>query len=149
MDEVEAIDWYTTVYFMICFPRWGCYTMKEKVQERRSTTRLKSKLKLIIDGEGPELAKEVEVVDISASGICFRSHTPMPLFREIKIQLELPRISSLTHIIHKIECSGVIVRCDNIPHELYDIAFFFIDLSSENKDKISEYIERAILKGVL
>lgn len=111
--------------------------IKEKVVERRKSPRVKDNFSVEIAQEKSSLI--ADTINISASGIYCQSDSPMPLFREIVIKIKLPDKKDI------IECSGVVVRCEKVSgKERYNLAIFFEDISSKDKENLSGYLERKL-----
>jgi c-di-GMP-binding flagellar brake protein YcgR len=84
---------------------------------------------------------KVTAINISNSGICFKSQEPIPLFRELKIKLLLPKKDKDEKVSGiPIECTGIVVRCDK-EGDAYETALFFMDISLAEQNWLNIYIE--------
>ena len=83
-------------------------------------------------------------LNISASGIYCKVNKEMPLMSRVCLRLMMPDYSSADGALKSIEVSGVVVREHPViidgQTKHYDIAIFFEDLSSKDRDLISSYI---------
>ncbi len=72
---------------------------------------------------------ETRIVDLSNSGIRFRTPAPLPVMSQMQISLELP---DGTATAAPISITGVVVRCAAVRGRTelpYDAAIFFEDIS--------------------
>lgn len=111
------------------------------MEERRSGQRMDCSFPLDFIIENKRLS--VNVVNISNSGICFFSHEPIPLFRELSIQLLLEEGDAS---IPPINSTGIVVRCDQ-KNDTYDTALFFMDISIADQNRLTAYINTNMEKA--
>jgi len=106
-------------------------------RERRRHSRLSVRdLPIILEGEIP-----LRVRDLSQSGACFFSETPLRMMTHVhfSFNFQTPDGQSL-----KAEGEGVVVRCERLSPALghYEVALFFQDLYPGSADAIRAYLER-------
>lgn len=111
------------------------------MEERRSGQRMDCSFPLDFIIENKRLS--VNVVNISNSGICFFSHEPIPLFRELSIQLLLDKDNPAASPINS---TGIVVRCDQ-KNDTYDTALFFMDISIADQNRLTTYINTNLDKS--
>ncbi len=112
---------------------------KKNMKERRKFPR--AKCDFIIEIESQKANITAHAVNISASGMYLESNREIPLFRQIAVGIKLPGIEEL------IECIGVVVRSEkDSVKDIYQIAIFFQDIEPEDKEKLTEYVERTLGK---
>ena len=83
------------------------------------------------------LAKRaVEWRDLSLSGACFFSESPVRVMTHVRFAFELPGDRP------PIEGEGVVVRCERISPAVghYEVAIFFQDLPAEAAARLEEYL---------
>lgn len=108
---------------------------KKMTKERRRSPR--AKCDFIIEIESQKSMISANAVNISSSGMYLRCDHPISLFREIGVGIKLPGIEKL------IECIGVVVRSEKeTGKDTYNIAIFFEDIESEDKELLNEYVEK-------
>lgn len=106
------------------------------IKERRSP---RAKCDFIIQFEYKDTNVSAHVVNISSSGMYMESNASVPLFREVSIGIKLPGMEEL------IECTGVVVRSEKVPgKERYNLAIFFSDIEPEDKDLLSDYVNKKL-----
>ena len=81
-----------------------------------------------------------DAMNLSSHGIHFLSLVRLPLFREVDVHLQLPKGN------HKatVHCQGVVVRCIRRVAPFYEIALYFVDLPSGDRQKIQRYMEKVV-----
>lgn len=110
-----------------------------KVAERRKSPRVKGDFTIQIAHQKTKII--AHTINISTTGIYCQGDRPIPLFREIEIEIHLPLAPK------SIKCSGVIVRSEKIPgKERYNLAIFFVGLSPKNKELLLQYVEEKMDK---
>lgn len=114
-------------------------------EERRSEPRIhdeKLGLRLNIDG----FDTVTHTLNISASGIYCKIDKEMPLMSRVKLVLMIPDEIKDEKTTQHVELEGVVVRehpvIMNGETKHYDVAIFFDNLSSKNKEIISNYIAK-------
>lgn len=114
-------------------------------EERRKFPRLEDEslsLSLKLDG----FDSVTHTLNISPSGVYCKTDKEIPLMSRVKLMLMIPEPSKEGDIVKNLEVTGVVVRehpviVDGVTKH-YDIAIFFEDLSSRDKEMISAYIAR-------
>jgi len=90
-----------------------------------------------------------ETTNISASGAYFPVSRPLELMTKLNVILLIPIKKNKNKSIEKVNCTGIIVRCeiaeDNIKHP-YRAAMYFSDLSDRDRRMLRSYIN-PILKA--
>jgi len=110
---------------------------KKIVNERRRSPRVRGGFNIEIANFETKII--ADTINISSSGIYCQSSQPIPLFREIELNIMLPNIKK------PIDCAGVVVRSEKAPSkDRYNIAVFFNDISPEDKKQLSAYIEKRL-----
>lgn len=108
-----------------------------KIKERRKSPRVKCDF--MVDFEYQNSNVTARAINISSSGMYMEVDYSIPLFREISVGIKLPGISQL------IECVGVVVRSEKVPgKDRYNIAIFFEDIEPEDKQRLTEYVEKKL-----
>lgn len=117
----------------------------DKFEEKRGTPRIKEKLPIkVMEGD---YCAVVETKNISATGVYFIASKPIPLMSKVLITLLLPNSAGRNT---KMECNGTVVRV--VPTTVqdkatYETAIFFDDTTEKNKNIISKYVKRVMLKA--
>ena len=112
---------------------------KELREERRRYPRITGIFDVEIAHQKSRLI--TDTINVSASGIYCQCNNPIPLFREIGVNLKIPGTGKV------IDCSGVVVRSEKIPKSSrYSIAIFFIGMLPEEKKFLADYIDKLISK---
>ncbi len=96
-----------------------------------------------IELQGPDAFHRASVKDISASGVCYQSDTPMPEMSLVQIELVLPDDA----LQEAIRAQGAVVRCEPVPDDRlpsYEVAIFFTDLGDEDRRRIARYVDRKL-----
>jgi hypothetical protein len=104
-------------------------------QERRKHPRKAvSDLPIIVDGDTP-----LRVRDLSQSGACFFSDTPLRMMTHVKFSFEFEDIAGDTI---KLAGEGVVVRCERISPTIghYEVAIFFQSLNEGGSTAIRQYL---------
>jgi hypothetical protein len=104
-------------------------------QERRKHPRKAVKdLPISVDGDTP-----LRVRDLSQSGACFFSETPLRMMTHVKFAFEFEDSSGETI---GISGEGVVVRCERISPTLghYEVAIFFQSLDEGGSIAIRQYL---------
>lgn len=86
-------------------------------------------------------------LNISASGVYCKVDKELPLLSRVKIILMLPLGTDRKEKLNKIETEGVVVREHPVIEDgkvlHYDVAIFFDNLSSKDRQTIKEYIAKS------
>jgi len=108
-------------------------------EERRESPRV---------GAGPGLKMTAgehacSVIDISSSGIRFRTVAPLPTMSMVDIRLEIPRADDPEDLA-PIHCQGAVVRTETFGDTSGDqeVAVFFTWIDDESRLLISNYVRR-------
>lgn len=84
-----------------------------------------------------------ETNNISASGAYFPVDRPLELMTKLNVVLLIPIKKNKSRVIEKINCIGVIVRCEiaeeNVKHP-YRAAMYFSDLSDRNRKILRNFV---------
>lgn len=85
---------------------------------------------------------EVHAIDLSLSGLRFRSKKNIPLFREITLKLKLPISNELEK---PFQCNAIVVRSEKSHHgDAYSIALTFVDIEDEDRDVLAAFLDQMI-----
>ena len=113
--------------------------MTEEFQEKRLSARIKGNFKMTVTDNNEEIT--VNAIDLSSSGLRFKSSNNIPLFREISINLQLPLRSSKTE---EFRCNAIVVRSERSHYqEGYNIALTFVDVEDEDRKTLQTFLEKA------
>lgn len=85
-------------------------------------------------------------LNLSKNGIVCQTDRPIPLFREIAVNLVLPPLKKGREgEPEALQCSAVVVGCTKAPDsEKYDMAAYFVGLSPEQKKRLEECIRKVV-----
>lgn len=111
--------------------------------ERRKHPRTENILPLKISKKGLDVITETR--NISCSGVYCRVDRPIPLMSKIGITLLLPIYTGNKVKTKKIRCNGVVVRSEptivkEVDTACQNIAVFFSELSTNDKNRIAQYV---------
>ncbi|MFT7517511.1 MAG: hypothetical protein ACI84O_001303 [Myxococcota bacterium] len=104
-------------------------------QERRKHQRKAvGDLPIIVNGDIP-----LRVRDLSQSGACFFSETPLRMMTHVKFSFEFKNSDDEPVILSG---EGVVVRCERIAPSLghYEVAIFFQSLDEGGSKAITQYL---------
>lgn len=104
-------------------------------RERRQHPRHQvTDLPIQLDGQAP-----LRVRDLSRSGACFFSETPLRMMTHLRFSFDLPQPGGGTA---RAEGEGVVVRCERLSPALghYEIALFFQELDQDAERVIRDYL---------
>ncbi|MBM3248829.1 MAG: PilZ domain-containing protein [Candidatus Omnitrophica bacterium] len=118
----------------------------QQVQERRRHPRVSRNIPLKISSGEFDIVTETE--NISGAGAYCRSDRYIEPMTKLKIVILLPIKQRNKVSTRKVECTGVVVRTENILSDpnTFKIAIFFTDISSKDTQKISDYIHQHLSK---
>ncbi|MEQ8767734.1 MAG: PilZ domain-containing protein [Planctomycetota bacterium] len=110
--------------------------MTRPASERRRHPRVRVDLPLSLSFETQET--EVQIKDLSLSGVCCRTPFEMNEMTQVQIAMELPMDEPAS-----IEIRGVVVRCEPIEDQeppIHDLAIFFTEFQGESQQRLAEYL---------
>ena len=114
--------------------------MDEEFTEKRTLTRLKGHFKIHIQ-EGAD-QQMVKTIDVSSSGLRFKSPKAFPLFREVSLSLSLPVEKGRKEQL--LECSAIVVRSEkSTMGGGYNVALSFVGMDEKVKKNLEHFIEQA------
>jgi hypothetical protein len=115
-------------------------------QERRRSPRVRKNIPLKISGDEFDLVTETE--NISCYGAYARVDKYIAPMTRLKVIILLPVKRRNKTIANKVECSGVIVRTENIPDKpkCFNVAIYFSDISDKDRQKILDYVNLHLSK---
>lgn len=118
----------------------------QQLQERRKHPRVSRNIPLKISSGEFDIVTETE--NISGAGAYCRSDRYIEPMTKLKIVILLPVKQRNKVATRKVECTGVVVRTENITSDpsTFKIAIFFTDISSKDTQKISDYIHQHLNK---
>ncbi len=115
-------------------------------RERRDMLRVDARLSMRVEGvhDGSQAKIVTESQNVSASGIyCLSSHFLSPLSK-VQLTIVLPRIPGTTRAQKLLKCEGIVVRCDIVAGKRaeprYQLACMFADLTTDQRERIEEYV---------
>jgi hypothetical protein len=122
--------------------------MRYEGTDRRRYPRSKRGFPVVVDESGPGVLNHVD--NISTNGVLCHTVKPIALMTKMSMALVVPkpevssrRSSSEGTEEHRIECEGIVVRCDR--HESGDdhfkVAILFTNLSEDVQEAIMEFVE--------
>ena len=118
--------------------------MAKPTKERRQHPRAKGVPGLTV-GAGSE-TPNVQVEDLSLSGLCFRTSRPIEYMTRLTMTLVFSPRHSPADRSNKpvsVQCEGAVVRCDPFHKDngtQYEVAVFFTDLDETAEEAIGEYV---------
>ena len=86
------------------------------------------------------------VIDISGSGVRFRTVAPLPTMSMVDIRIEIPRDGDPdSEDLATVHCQGAVVRTEAFGDTSGDqeVAVFFTWIDDENRLLITDYIRRS------
>lgn len=115
-------------------PETGEETMAQNRERRRHPRTTIEDLPILLDGENP-----LRVRDLSQSGACFFSETPLRMMTHVRFAFDFPSPGGETA---RAEGEGVVVRCERLSPALghYEVALFFQDLYPGSERAIREFL---------
>lgn len=116
-------------------PETGEPQMAQNQERRRHPRTSIQDLPITLDGDTP-----LRVRDLSQSGACFFSETPLRMMTHVRFSFDFPLTDGTN--AHA-EGEGVVVRCERISPALghYEVALFFQDLYPGSDRAIRDYLE--------
>ncbi|MFH1655515.1 MAG: PilZ domain-containing protein [Candidatus Omnitrophota bacterium] len=115
-------------------------------QERRRAPRIKKSIPLKISGDEFDLVTETE--DISCYGAYSQVNKYIAPMTRLKVVVLLPTKQRNKTVTKKVECTGVIVRTENIPDKpsCFNVAIFFSDITNKDRQRILDYVSQHLGK---
>jgi type II secretory ATPase GspE/PulE/Tfp pilus assembly ATPase PilB-like protein len=105
--------------------------IEKKLNMRFNVYHLKEEL---LEG-GPSAERFTVTKNLSASGLLFVSNTPIPAGSILELKLELPDVQA------PIQCLSRVVRvAETVTDKSYDIAVYFLDITSACRARLKKYI---------
>ncbi len=116
--------------------------MPNEQQDRRESPRAEARPGLrMTAGENA-----CSVIDISSSGIRFRTSAPLPTMSLVDIRLEIPRSDQPEpdEDLASVRCQGAVVRTETFGDTSGDqeVAVFFTSIDDESRLLITNYVRR-------
>lgn len=108
--------------------------MTSRQERRKHQRKAVADLPIIVNGDTP-----LRVRDLSQSGACFFSETPMRMMTHVKFSFEFENSDEETVALSG---EGVVVRCERLSPTLghYEIAIFFQSLDEGGSIAINQYL---------
>lgn len=114
--------------------------MSETFKERRLSARIKGRFEFTIKDQKEEII--VSTIDLSASGLHFKSDKNIPLFREIDLLLTLPKEGDKKN--NHFTCNAIVVRNEKCHFgEGHNIALTFVDIDDNDKEDLLTFLKKA------
>lgn len=119
--------------------------MTEDFKERRLSARIKGEFNITITESHESIV--VNTIDLSSSGLRFKSTKNIPLFREIGLTLALPGKTE-KHKESIFNCHAIVVRSEKSHvDENYNIALTFIDVEEADLKILMRFLEESLRKN--
>jgi len=84
---------------------------------------------------------KVATIDLSLSGMQFKTVMNIPLFREISFSMNFPEIDGYESNLFS--SNAIVVRSERCHFSTgFNIALTFVDLSSKDKDVLSSFLDK-------
>jgi PilZ domain-containing protein len=116
--------------------------MSKPFAERRKAPRVAGDF--ILQLRGPESDQPVRVKDISTSGVCCIAPAALPEMSRVHLEIRLPHDTNGNG--KPLAAEGAVVRCE--PHASgFDVAIFFLEISSENRAAIARFVESRLARA--
>lgn len=111
-------------------------------QERRRYPRAAKAIPLKISCDGFDVVTETE--NLSGAGAYCRVDRYIQPMTKLQMVILLPVKQRNKTVNKKVECSGVVVRTENIQdkEDWFKIAIFFNDISKKSVQNISDYVNQ-------
>ncbi|EKD27473.1 MAG: hypothetical protein ACD_79C00709G0002 [uncultured bacterium] len=115
--------------------------MTDDFNEKRLSARIKGNFKIKITDDDETIT--VNSIDLSSSGLCFKSSKNIPLFREINFSILLPLEKGKKE--KNFSCSAIVVRSEKSHYnDMYNIALTFVDIEDDDKEKLIKFLENVV-----
>lgn len=113
----------------------GAPNLPYEKERRRHPRYAVEDLPVLVGGEESEL----RVRDLSCSGACFFSETPIRVMTHVRFRFALPGEAQG----RSIGGEGVVVRCERISPAVghYEVALFFQDLPADERKLLESYLD--------
>ena len=119
--------------------------LTDDFKERRLSARIKGEFNITIT-ESHEMIV-VNTIDLSSSGLRFKSQNNIPLFREIGLTLSLPGKTE-KHKEAVFNCHAIVVRSEKSHLEnAFNIALTFIDVEERDLKVLMRFLEDSYQKN--
>lgn len=119
--------------------------MTEEFKEKRLSARIKGEFNITITESNERIV--VNTIDLSSSGLRFKSQNNLPLFREIALTLALPGKTE-KHKESIFNCHAIVVRSEKSHVEdAYNIALTFIDVEEKDLKILMKFLENSYQKN--
>ncbi len=106
--------------------------------ERRRHPRLDHSLPLKISADHQDIL--TETTNLSCSGAFCSINRRIDPMTKLKVHLLLPLRRGQKVENHKITCTGVVVRCQQVDADNFTAAIFFSDITPRDSQAISEFV---------
>ena len=124
----------------------GVIVKQHSIPEKRQHPRLDNGLSLKISTSEGDIVTETS--NISCSGLYCRVDRYLEPMTKLGILLLFPERKGERLATRKINCSGVVVRVENILEgEGFRIAVFFNEIAPSDRKFLTDFIEQAIARG--
>lgn len=119
--------------------------MIEDFKEKRLSARIKGEFNIKITESHESIV--VNTIDLSSSGLRFKSQKNIPLFREIGLTLALPGKTE-KHKESVFNCHAIVVRSEKSHvEEAFNIALTFIDVEEKDLKVLMKFLEDSVQKN--
>ena len=118
--------------------------IKHLKAERRRYPRVEKKLPLNVAADGYDFVTSSQ--NISCVGVYCHVNKYIPPFTKIAVKIRLPKNSNVKTTECDVECKGVIVMTEDEKSGGFNIAIFFNEIKSSQRNKISCYLAQFLPK---
>lgn len=127
--------------------------MTEPQRDRRKGQRVDANLNLEVSlprGDGSHVPARMETLNISSSGVYFRSDHYIEPMTKLKMVLDLPVDRDAAEIA-KAQCEGIVVRV--LPEtampgtDTYEVAVFFTQIDEQGLKHLQQHINMLLAVG--
>lgn len=108
--------------------------------ERREHPRIEQELPLKVVANGYDFS--TTTMNVSCVGAYCNVAKYMPPFTRVMVRLSLPVVTENTSKSYGLECKGVIVRTEDEKKGGFNIAIFFNQINSIQRQKITQYVNQ-------
>ena len=113
--------------------------LTDDFKERRLSARIKGEFNITITESKETIV--VNTIDLSSSGLRFKSQKNLPLFREISLTLALPGKTE-KHKETGFNCHAIVVRSEKSHVEdAFNIALTFIDVEEKDLKVLMKFLD--------
>jgi len=121
-------------------------TRNKNKNERRKYPRIEQRLPFQVLANGYDFVTNTQ--NVSCVGAYCRVDKYIPPFTKVTIKLSLPLImANVKKTDSNVECKGVVIRTEDEASGGFNIAIFFNEIKSSQREKISQYVSQLLPQG--